>query len=118
MTTTTLPATGVLRRRALDILARLDVTLEEGDDLHARTPITGETLLGLTAATPADADEAIEAAHEAFLAWRTVPAPRRGEVVRRLAELLREHTLSAPCSETLPGPAGLRRACPWPGHAP
>ncbi|MFG1965417.1 aldehyde dehydrogenase family protein [Nonomuraea sp. NPDC049028] len=91
MTTTTLPATGVLRRRALDILARLDVTLKEGDDLHARTPITGGTLLGLTAATPADADEAIGAAHEAFLAWRTVPAPRRGEVVRRLAELLRRH---------------------------
>ncbi|MEV0347366.1 aldehyde dehydrogenase family protein [Nonomuraea sp. NPDC050680] len=91
MTTTTLPATGVLRRRALDILARLDVTPDEGDDLRARTPITGETLLGLRAATPAEADEAIGAAHEAFLAWRTVPAPRRGEVIRRLAELLREH---------------------------
>jgi aldehyde dehydrogenase (NAD+) len=91
MTTTTLPATGVLRRRALDILARLDVTPDEGDDLRARTPITGETLLGLRAATPADAEEAIGAAHEAFLSWRTVPAPRRGEVVRRLAELLRQH---------------------------
>ncbi|MEU7860823.1 aldehyde dehydrogenase family protein [Nonomuraea sp. NPDC049141] len=87
----TLPSTDALRRRALDILTRLDVTLEQGDDLHARTPITGEHLFGLKAATPAEADEAIAAAHEAFLTWRTVPAPRRGEVVRRLGELLREH---------------------------
>ena len=91
MTTTALPATDALRSRALDILTRLDVTLEQGDDLNARTPITGEHLFGLRAASPAGADEAIGAAHEAFLSWRTVPAPRRGEVVRRLGELLREH---------------------------
>ena len=40
----------------------------------------------------ASADECaqgIDAAHEAFLAWRTVPAPRRGELVRLLGEELR-----------------------------
>ena len=35
------------------------------------------------------ANAAIEAAHEAFLAWRNVPAPRRGELVRLLGEELR-----------------------------
>jgi aldehyde dehydrogenase (NAD+) len=30
-------------------------------------------------------------AHEAFLAWREVPAPRRGELVRRVRDLVREH---------------------------
>ncbi|WP_283134372.1 L-piperidine-6-carboxylate dehydrogenase [Rhizohabitans arisaemae] len=88
---TTLPTTESLRERALGSLTRLGAVFEEGDGLRARTPITGEDLLGLGAATPTDADRAITAAHEAFLSWRTVPAPRRGELVRRLGELLREH---------------------------
>jgi aldehyde dehydrogenase (NAD+) len=30
-------------------------------------------------------------AHAAFLVWRTIPAPQRGHLVRRIGELLREH---------------------------
>ncbi len=60
-----------------------------GGTLPARTPITGETLAHLTPTTPAEANAAIEAAHTAFLAWRNVPAPRRGELVRLLGEELR-----------------------------
>src|SRR6185369_11537160 len=37
----------------------------------------------------AQVDAAIEAAHTAFLAWRGVPAPRRGELVRLFGEELR-----------------------------
>jgi aldehyde dehydrogenase (NAD+) len=33
---------------------------------------------------------AIDRAHSAFLTWRTVPAPRRGELVRRIGEALRQ----------------------------
>ena len=33
----------------------------------------------------------MDAAHAAFLEWRTVPAPVRGQLVRELGELLREH---------------------------
>jgi len=61
-----------------------------GDGPHAaRTPITGAAL-GAAAAT-VDADTAAARAAEAFLAWRTVPAPVRGELVRRLGEQLRLH---------------------------
>ncbi|MFI5688480.1 aldehyde dehydrogenase family protein [Streptomyces sp. NPDC051636] len=88
---TTLPATDDLRARARTSLERIGVTVSEGADFQARTPITGEDLFGLTAATAADTEEAIEATREAFLTWRTTPAPRRGELVRRLGELLREH---------------------------
>ena len=38
---------------------------------------------------PAEATAAIGQAHEAFKAWRSVPAPRRGELVRLLGEELR-----------------------------
>ncbi|MFD9906272.1 aldehyde dehydrogenase family protein [Streptomyces sp. NPDC059063] len=87
----TLPTTATLRARARTALDRVGVTLPEGQGLHARTPITGEDLFPLAAAGPAAADEAIGAAHAAFREWRTVPAPRRGELVRRLGELLRAH---------------------------
>ena len=57
--------------------------------LAARTPITGETLASVPQVSPADATAAIVQAHAAFLEWRTIPAPRRGELVRLLGEELR-----------------------------
>ncbi|MBL1101130.1 L-piperidine-6-carboxylate dehydrogenase [Streptomyces coffeae] len=91
MTTPALPTTEALRDRALDSLRRVGVTPDQGDDFPARTPITGEDLFGLAAATEAETEEALEAARRAFLTWRSTPAPRRGELVRRLGELLRDH---------------------------
>ncbi|GES28221.1 aldehyde dehydrogenase family protein [Streptomyces angustmyceticus] len=91
MTRTILPTTEDLRTRARAGLAALGVTVPEGDDFAARSPITGEDLFGLRAATAAGTEEAVAATREAFLAWRTTPAPRRGELVRRLGELLRDH---------------------------
>ncbi|GHJ39798.1 aldehyde dehydrogenase family protein [Streptomyces sp. TS71-3] len=101
----TLPTTEELRERARASLERIGVTLPgraaEGKDgttveqpprkLSARTPLTGEDLFPLAAAAPADTEEAVEAAREAFLTWRSTPAPRRGELVRRFGELLRAH---------------------------
>ncbi|MFI1158812.1 aldehyde dehydrogenase family protein [Streptomyces sioyaensis] len=91
MSSTALPTTEDLRARARAGLARLGVTVEEGSDFPARSPITGEDLFGLRAATAADTEQALADARAAFLAWRTTPAPRRGELVRRLGELLRDH---------------------------
>ncbi|MFC7303884.1 aldehyde dehydrogenase family protein [Streptomyces monticola] len=91
MTRTVLPATAELRDRARAGLERIGASVPEGSGLRARTPITGEDLFGLAATTPAAAEAAVAAAHEAFLTWRTTPAPRRGELLRRLGELLREH---------------------------
>ncbi|MGW7529239.1 L-piperidine-6-carboxylate dehydrogenase [Streptomyces sp. NPDC054783] len=91
MTSTVLPTTDDLRARARAALRNIGVDVAEGTDLHARTPLTGEDLFGLRAATEADAEEAVAAARTAFLTWRTTPAPRRGELVRRLGELLRQY---------------------------
>ncbi len=73
------------------ILARLGVSSAPFRDgaRHAFSPITGETIAKVRDTTPAEANEAIDAAHRAFLAWRKVPAPRRGELVRLLGEELR-----------------------------
>jgi aldehyde dehydrogenase (NAD+) len=75
-----------------DILDSLGVprAAYRSGELEARTPITGETLGHVAAAEKLAVHSAIESAHAAFLQWRTVPAPRRGELVRLLGGDLRE----------------------------
>jgi aldehyde dehydrogenase (NAD+) len=62
-----------------------------GETFESIVPATGETLASFPRSGAADVDRAVEAAKEAFESWRLVPAPRRGEIVFRLGELLREH---------------------------
>src|SRR5690606_41446212 len=57
--------------------------------MAAYGPVPGAEIAGVANASAADAGRAIDAAHEAFKAWREVPAPRRGELVRLLGEELR-----------------------------
>ena len=57
--------------------------------LDVRTPISGEVIARVTTSDGAEVKQAITAAHNAFLEWRTSPAPRRGELVRLLGEELR-----------------------------
>src|SRR5580698_9207120 len=63
-------------------------TLSSGD-LSVHSPITGEVIARIPQTTPDEAAVAIATAHQAFLEWRSVPAPRRGELVRLLGEELR-----------------------------
>jgi aldehyde dehydrogenase (NAD+) len=55
----------------------------------ARSPIDGSTLAVLTPDAKTQVSEKIAAAHAAFLTWRSVPAPKRGELVRLFGEELR-----------------------------
>ncbi|MGH9222298.1 MAG: L-piperidine-6-carboxylate dehydrogenase [Acidimicrobiales bacterium] len=86
-----LPHHRELVQAARSVLAKVGADWPSGDGVAARTPITGGLLGGLPAASPADVDAAVARAVAAFGDWRMVPAPRRAEVVRRLAVLLREH---------------------------
>ncbi|MEX1024157.1 MAG: aldehyde dehydrogenase family protein [Planctomycetota bacterium] len=60
-----------------------------GPVLESKNPATGEVIASVTRATRADYDRAVDAAHEAFLRWRQVPAPQRGEIVRRIGNAMR-----------------------------
>jgi aldehyde dehydrogenase (NAD+) len=62
-----------------------------GRVIEKHSPIDGSVLAHVTTATPADVERVIGAAQRAFIAWREVPAPKCGEVVRRFGELLRHH---------------------------
>lgn len=63
----------------------------QGDVMAVTSPIDGRILTHIRLATAEEVQPAIEAAHQAFLTWRTIPAPRRGELVRRIAEQVRQH---------------------------
>jgi aldehyde dehydrogenase (NAD+) len=68
-----------------------DAALYAGGTLDVRSPIDG-TLIGQVRETgPEETQAAIGRVQAAFLAWRTAPAPRRGELVRLLGEELRAH---------------------------
>ncbi len=68
-----------------------DLAAYTGSDLTIRSPRDGQLLATLKAHTTAQAETALADAQTAFLAWREVPAPVRGELVRVLGEVLREH---------------------------
>jgi len=61
-----------------------------GPMLTARSPIDGSTLGQVSTTTPGDLERIISAAADAFVTWRSVPAPVRGEFVRRVGQKLRE----------------------------
>ena len=77
-----------IRKEVEAILAHLGVPATTGS-LTVRTPITGEVIAQIATITPEAANKAIAQAHAAFLEWRNVPAPKRGELVRILGEELR-----------------------------
>jgi len=79
-----------LRADVRELLAVLGVDAPTGG-LSIRSPICGEEIATMGTTDPADVDGIVDAAHAAFLQWRTVPAPRRGELVRLLGDELRAH---------------------------
>nr|WP_232352010.1 aldehyde dehydrogenase family protein [Inhella proteolytica] len=59
--------------------------------LTARSPVDGAVTGKVVESTAAEMQAAIGKAHAAFLEWRVIPAPKRGELVRKFGEVLRTH---------------------------
>ncbi|HSC60676.1 MAG TPA: aldehyde dehydrogenase family protein [Rhizomicrobium sp.] len=70
-----------------DILAHFGI--KSSGDVVARSPVDGAELARVSYDNAASVEKKIAASAEAFKAWRDVPAPRRGELVRLLGEELR-----------------------------
>lgn len=62
-----------------------------GNDLVVTSPRDGAVLATLRLDTAGEVDAKIAASVVAFRAWRDIPAPRRGELIRRLGDKLRAH---------------------------
>jgi aldehyde dehydrogenase (NAD+) len=61
----------------------------DGGDLAVHSPIDGSRVGAVVTATVDDIDDAVAQSQAAFLTWRSVPAPRRGELVRLFGNALR-----------------------------
>src|SRR5260370_4640871 len=85
--------TGTLFGETGTLLAGFGVARDalSGGDLAVLSPIDGSRIAALRRHDPADLERMIAAAERAFVVWRSVPPPRRGELVRLFAEELRRH---------------------------
>jgi aldehyde dehydrogenase (NAD+) len=86
----TLPTRDELTTLAERTLDRCGVQGDAGDRTST-SPVNGEVLSSLRYADSDALDEAVQCAQDAFGEWRKVPAPARGALVKRWAELLAEH---------------------------
>ena len=85
----------VRARHALDAVGCQVALGEPGDSdshsLPAGTPVTGDVLFTVAETTPEQVERTIAEAAAAFARWRATPAPVRGALVGRLAQLLTDH---------------------------
>lgn len=63
----------------------------DGGELKIYSPATGEFIGSVYQASEADLEKIMTSAEEAFKYWRSVPAPKRGEIVRQIGDKLRKH---------------------------
>jgi aldehyde dehydrogenase (NAD+) len=62
-----------------------------GSRIDSYSPVDGKIIASVNSATEADYEAVVLKAREAFAQWRVIPAPKRGEIVRQLAEKIREY---------------------------
>jgi aldehyde dehydrogenase (NAD+) len=60
-----------------------------GERIDSVSPVDGKLIASVNSATEADYEAVILKAQEAYKEWRMIPAPKRGEIVRQLAERIR-----------------------------
>lgn len=87
-------------KQALDQLGIKDINegtstgihnFSNGEILESYSPVDGQLIGKVKTTTKADFEKMMQVATEAFKFWRTIPAPKRGEIVRQFGDKLREH---------------------------
>tara|TARA_X000000950_G_scaffold286936_1_gene397379 strand:- start:593 stop:2104 length:1512 start_codon:yes stop_codon:yes gene_type:complete len=71
-----------------------DKWLGSGSDLDCITPVNGTLIAKVKQCNPGDYENIMQTSSEVFKKWRMEPAPKRGEVVRKLANAFRKHKTS------------------------
>jgi alpha-ketoglutaric semialdehyde dehydrogenase len=66
------------------------VDAASGETFESTSPANGEAIGTFPRSSAGDVDRAVAAAKAAYEEWRLVPAPRRGEILFRFAQLLSE----------------------------
>src|SRR5215216_2338346 len=66
------------------------VEASSGETFESTNPANGDRIGVFPKSSAADVDRAVEAAKTAYEEWRLVPAPKRGEILFRFAQLLQD----------------------------
>ncbi len=56
-----------------------------------KSPVDGKTITSVSLSTEKEWNTVVESAENAYLTWRNMPAPKRGEIVRQIGDELRKH---------------------------
>ena len=88
----------------MDILSSLNISKESngastgtrwisthGERMESFSPVDGKLIGSVSSASRNNYEEVVKSAENAFVEWRTWPAPKRGEIVRQLGDALRKH---------------------------
>ncbi len=59
--------------------------------LESKSPVDGQVIGTVHLGGTQDYDKVVDTAHQAFLVWRNLPAPKRGEIIRQIGDRLRLH---------------------------
>lgn len=59
--------------------------------LESKSPVDGHLIGTVHMGGAKDYDQVVDTAHQAFLVWRNLPAPKRGEIIRQIGDRLRLH---------------------------
>jgi aldehyde dehydrogenase (NAD+) len=73
------------------IFQQLGCDVPPEGDLTVHSPIDGSVIGSVAMADDTHIDRILDRSISAFVAWRRVPAPRRGELVRMFGNALRDH---------------------------
>ena len=63
----------------------------KGSIIKSYSPVDGKEIGTVVSSTEKEYKAVVETAKEAFIYWRNVPAPKRGEIVRQIGDELRKH---------------------------
>jgi len=67
------------------------VSIGSSDYLQSHSPVDGALIGSVSQTTREQYEDVLRKAQEAFLVWREIPAPKRGEIVRQYGEALRRY---------------------------
>lgn len=62
----------------------------EGKEFESFSPVDGKLIAKIKGSTSKDYETVVRQAENAFLQWRLIPAPKRGDIIRQLGDKLRE----------------------------
>lgn len=64
---------------------------DSGNYIDSYSPVDGKFIGSVSTTTKEEYEQVMTTAQEAYKTWRTVPAPKRGEIVRQYGDALRKH---------------------------